>query len=71
MIVALAKLEMLKAELKKSRQEVKQHEAATAKVEKAQAAEKVAGDKDRAWVLKIEETMKGLFVERDKLQAEG
>ena len=46
----LAELEALKAELKKARQEVKQHKAAAAKAEEARAAEKVAVDKDRARV---------------------
>ena len=71
MTAVLAELETLKAELQKARQEVKQHEAAAMKAEKTRAAEKVAGEKDRAWVQEVEETLKGVFEARDKLQAEG
>nr|XP_045089558.1 chromosome partition protein MukB-like [Aegilops tauschii subsp. strangulata] len=68
---ALAELDTFKAKLKKARQEVKQHEAADTKEEKARATEKVAGDKDRARVLEVEETLKGVFEARDKLQVQG
>ena len=71
MTAVLAELETLKAELKKARRKVKQYEATAAEAEKAQAAEKVAGDKDRARVLKVEETLKGVFEACNKLQAEG
>ena len=50
MTIALVELETPKDDLKKSRPEVKRHEAAADKVEKARATEKVAGDKDQAWV---------------------
>ena len=60
-----AKLETLKAELERARKEVRQQEAAAA------AAEKAAGEKHQAWVLEVEETLKGVFEAHDKLQEEG
>jgi hypothetical protein len=71
MTAALAELEKLKAELKKAQQEVKRHEAGAADAEKARAAEKAAGDKDRARVVEVEETLKGVFEAHDKLPVEG
>ena len=68
--ITLAEVETLKAELKKARQEVEQHEAMATRAKEARAAEKVARDKDRTWVLEVEEALKGVYVERDKLQAE-
>ena len=70
MTSALAELDNLKAELETARREVKQHEAAAANAKKARAAEKAAGDKDRARVVEVEETLKGVFEARDKLQLE-
>ena len=70
MTASLDKLEGLKAELKKARQEVEQQKAAFVKVEKARAADKVDGEKDRARVLEIEETLEGVFQACDKLQTE-
>lgn len=66
----LAKLEELKADLKKVRQEAEQQKVVAAKVEQARAAEEVAQKKGQTWDLEVEETLKGVFEARDKLQAE-
>ena len=66
-----AELEILKAELDRARKEVRQQENAAATAEKAQAAKKAAGEKHQARVLEVEETLKGVFEARDKLQEEG
>ena len=71
MIAVLAELKTLNAKLKKARPEVKEHEAAAVKEDKARSAEKVAEDKDRARVFEVEETLKGVFEACDKLQVQG
>ena len=58
-------LETLKAEIERAREEVRQQETAAA------AAEKAAGEKHQARVLEVEETLKGVFEARNKLQEEG
>ena len=65
-----AELETLKAELKSARKEVRQQKTAAATAEKARAAKKAAGEKHQARVLEVEETLKGVFEARDKLQEE-
>ena len=64
----VAELEGLKAELLTARQEVEQQKAATAKAEKDLATEKVAREKVQARVLEVEETLKGVYLERDSLE---
>jgi hypothetical protein len=68
MTAAMAKLEGLKAELAKARQEAEQQKAAATKVEGDLAAEKVAREKDQARVLEVQKTLKGVYQERDALQ---
>ena len=66
-----AELEMLKAELARAREELRQQETNADVAEKVWAAEKAAGEKHQARVLEVEETLKGVFEARDKLQEEG
>jgi hypothetical protein len=68
MTAAMTELEALKAELPKARQEAEQQKAAASKAEEELAAEKVARGKDQAWVLKVEETLEGVYKECDALQ---
>ena len=69
--VLTAELGTLKAELEGARKEVRQQKAAAATAEKARAAEKAVGEKHQDRVLEVEETLKGVFEARDKLQEEG
>ena len=67
MPAARTELEAVKAELAKARQEAEQKKAAATKAETDLAAEKVARGKDQVWVLKVEETLKGVYQEHDDL----
>ena len=46
---------------------VQSAKAIATKAEKDLAAEKVARGKDQAWVLEVEETLKGVYQEHDDL----
>ena len=68
MRVSTTDLEELKAELKKAWRDVEQQKAAAVKAEKARAVEKVAGEKDRAQLQEVKETLKGMYKARNALQ---
>lgn len=68
MTAATAELETLKAELAKARQEAEQQKAAASKAGEELAAEKAAREKDQARVLEVEETLEGVYKERDAFQ---
>ena len=64
----MTELEGLKADLLKACREAQQQKVVVAKEEKDLAAEKVARGRDRARVLEVEETLKGVYEACDALQ---